>query len=248
MARPLPLNPYAAEPLAVWEARLHGDGRGEERFRAFEAVTHLAPRAEAARHALRLLNDADAELRAAACRWLAGSIRRGELALPFQELSEGLSRCLADADPDVQFEAVRGLAWLAPESPGLAEVVLRLLDQAEGRTTTLALLVELSGGLPQLADRLLERLRQWLADDAAELREAVAMTLARWGVHAASAETELAAALDDEDPLVREHAAVALQQLPRLAPATQAALESAAKDDDPGVAQAAQTALQRHRS
>lgn len=247
MARQLPLNPYADIPLAEWEARLFSTQSLEERYRAWLAVTRLAPLATVCQYALRLLDEAEAELRAAACHWLAQAVRQGQLAEPQPELRTAWTRCLHDADLDVQLEAARGLVHLDPQPAELADVVHRLLAHAEGQTTTLASLVELSGACPQLAASLLPRLRGWLSSETdVELREAVAATLARWGALAAPAEPELAAALDDESPLVREHAAIALQQLPQLTAATLAALQAARDDDDDGVRHAVAAALQHH--
>lgn len=247
MPRDLPLNPYAAIPLAEWEARLFSPAPLEERYRAWLAVTRLATLATVSQHALRLLDDPEAEFRAAACRWLAQAVRQGQLAEQQAALRAAWTRCLHDADLDVQLEAARGLVHLDPPPVELADVVLRLLAHAEGQTTTLAVLVELSGACPHLAASLLPRLRGWLSSATeVELREAAAATLARWGACSAPAEAELAAALDDESPLVREHAAIALRQLPQITEATLAALQAAREDEDAGVRGAVDAALQQH--
>lgn len=247
MPRELPLNPYAAMPLPEWEARLFSTGNLEERYRAWLAVTRLAPLATVSQHALRLLDDPEAELRATACRWLAQAVRQGQLSEQQAMLRSAWMRCLHDADLDVQLEAARGLSHLDPPPAELADVVLRLLAQAEGQTTTLAALVELSGACPDLAASLLPRLRGWLSSETdVELREAAAATLARWGACSAPVEAELAAALDDESPLVREHAALALRQLPQITAATLAALQAAREDEDAGVRDAVAAALHQH--
>jgi hypothetical protein len=245
--RELPLNPYAAEPLEVWEARLLAPGDSEPRFLAWQAITQLATAETTATHALRLLDDDDAELRAAAARWFSSAIRAGrldgELAAQRAAIQSGLQSRLEDADPDVQLEAARGLVRLLPELPLLADVVCGLLAREETQATTQAALAEICGWLPTFAARTLPTLARWLAAESAELREATATALARLGALCVPLEAALAAALDDEEPVVREQAALALGALPALTADSRAALQLATQDEDAGVAAAAERAL-----
>jgi len=247
--RELPLNPYAVEPLATWETRLAEPGTSETRFRAFDAIAHLATPPETCSHALRLLDDSDAELRAAAARWLSTAIRsnllESELSPQAQTVFDRLQERLGDSDPDVRLEAARGLVWIAPESPQLEVAICGLLELEGTPSSTLAALAEVCGRLPHLSERLSPYLRTSLTSHAAEVREAAATAFARWGARACAAETELAAALEDEEPIVREQAAVALGQLDCAQAATLAVLREAASDEDSGVAAAAQAALHR---
>lgn len=248
--RELPLNPYASEPLSIWEARLSASGSAEERFRAFAALTQLAAIDDACEHAVRLSVDADAELRAAATRWLSNAVRSGrvesELASQRETLVKCLHHSLNDADPDVQLEAARGLVRLVPDCPHLAEVVCELLVRSEAQSTTQATLAELCGWLPVAADQTLPVLGTWLSAESGEVREAAAAALARLGARSAPLEAALVAALDDEEPIVREQAAVALGQLPALSEISRTALQGASVDEDEAVASAARSALERH--
>jgi HEAT repeat protein len=247
--RELSTNPYAAEPLSIWEARLMEAGSSEQRFRAFDAVTQLAANPAIAGHALRLLDDGDPELRAAAARWLSTAIRsnllEGELSAQAQGIFERLQQRLDDSDPDVKLEAARGLVCLAPESHNVSDVVLGLLAIAETPSTTQAALAELCGRLPHLSERLVSFLKSFSTSESAEVREAAATAFARWGARAVIAENELAAALEDEEPIVREQAAVALGHLDAVRATSLDALRQAAQDEDAGVAAAAQTAVHR---
>ena len=56
-------------------------------------------------------------------------------------------------------------------------------------------------------------------------------------------EVALAAALDDEEPVVREQSAIALGKLPALTESSREALKGAINDEDEGVATAARLAL-----
>jgi HEAT repeat protein len=246
--RELPHNPYAAEPLSAWEARLTAPGPSEARFRAFDAVAQLASAESVCQHALRLLNDPDAELRAAAARWLSTTVRFGrlesDLAAQRDDVVRGLQHALSDADPDVRLEAARGVVRSDPETPRLAEVVCELLAREEAQPTTQAALAELCGWLPKLTERTLPVLELWLAAESGELREAAAAALSRLGDQSSPLETALAVALDDEEPVVREQAAFALGRLPSLTAASREALQHAIDDEDSGVAGAARSALE----
>jgi HEAT repeat protein len=162
-------------------------------------------------------------------------------------MAAALERRLDDADPDVQLEAAWGVAASNPQLPRFAAVVRQLLAHDEIPPITQAALAELCGCLSHLSEFAAESLKRWLTTGTAEVREAAATALAQWGATASVAEAELAAALDDEEPIVREQAARALGHLTAIAPDTRAALRVTMADADAAVANAAQLALQRHQ-
>ncbi len=240
--RRVPVNPYASEPLEVWLDRLRGGASVDERFRGFLAVTSLMSPTDALPAVLATLTDAAGDLRAAAANWIGNAVQRAKLSgqtSATAQVIERLTPLLHDADPDVQLSSARALSWLIPGSPDLLQVVTDLLAREDSQPTSLAVLAEICGRVPQAGRDNLSRLRQLLGAEQAEVRESAAQALVKLGIAAAPAIEELVAALEDEDPLVREAAAIALGQVGPLPASALTALQAAATDEDPGVAAAA---------
>lgn len=248
MSRPLPNNPFAGTPVEEWLTALFSVAPLDSRYRAWTAVTTLSSPAEAFPHAVRLLDDNEAELRAVAGHWLAKVVERSSLERTDDRavtLREPLARLLKDTDPDVRLAAAEvAVAWQLV-TPDVSRTVLTLLGDSATETTSLAALARLAGRLPEIADESVPRLAALLERDSAEVREAAAMSLAALGERTGPAAVALVTALDDEEPLVREFAARALGQQSAVDDSIRHSLQAATTDDDAVVAAAAQEALSR---
>lgn len=84
-----------------------------------------------------------------------------------------------------------------------------------------------------------------LASDDERQRGQAAMGLSEAGEHAAAAQTELVAALEDKEPYVRMYAAMALGNLGSKAASAKAKLEALTSDKEADVAAAAKEALEK---
>lgn len=248
MGRPLPQNPFSSLPVAEWLDVLMSTGPVETRYRAWSAVITLQMPDDAWPHVVKLLSDAEPELRAAAAHWLAVSKNRGLLALLTErqaDLRDPVTRLLVDSDPDARLAAAEAAVAWKIDSATVAETVLHVLNDPQSETTSLATAVRLVSQLPDVAGQSVPRLAELLSLDSAEVREAAAQALAELGPDAQSAATALVAALEDEEPLVREFAARALGQLASIDDAIRQGLQAAASDEDTVVAAAAQESLSR---
>lgn len=248
--RSLPINPYAQRSSEAWLAELRTATATEARYRAFVAVTELLEPAALLPVVLNTLKDTDGDLRATAATWLARGLQQGKIPRHVEEspqVQDGLLPLLSDVDPDVQLSAVRALSWLLPQPANLAAVVLQLLDREDTQPTSLAVLAEVCGRVPDVGAAGIKHLQRLIAAEQAEVREAAAGALAASGRAAQGALHELVAALEDEEPLVRELAAVALGHLHPWDTTTRAAVEQACADEDAEVAAAARRSLANDR-
>ena len=237
-------QPYSQRSLDEWITDVQRAELAEDRLRALQAVGFLAKKEETARWAAHSLKDPDATIRALAAKLLADP-EIVHLVNPAAELVSLLS----DPDPDVRFESARTLIKRKSVENGRAvPILLSFLDEPETHPLMVAAIVNLlveAGSLPGLTEtELLPRLRQRLAEERGEIREAVATAFAKWPKMCQTTADELLPLLDDSEPVVREKIAEAFGQSEIDNEKIRAALQIASHDEDSEVARVAVQALE----
>lgn len=240
-------KPFDEKPLAAWCEQFRSSPAAEERYRALQAIVALAGVEDAIGWLTPGLLDAEASIRAGAARWLASqaelSPRPGSDAA-WQTIRSRWQALLADDDPDVRFEAARGLILLDAEGNDAACKLSELLHDDETQPVMLAAILELyrriepSAVAPPAWSRFLQH-------EQSAVREAAARALGPWAAGSEQLARDLLPLLDDEDPFVREEAARALGVIGVSSAEILAALSASVSDEDDVVAAAARAALQR---
>ncbi len=244
---PDPLRRFADRPLAAWQELFQSSPQEEERYLALQAIAALTDRNQAVGWMIRGLQDAESSLRAAAARWLANQKGAGTEA-ELNAIHARWQELLQDADPDVRFEAARGLFTRAANHQPATTVLLALLNDADTQPVMLAAVLQAlsQGSNPGEAPSI--AWPHFLQHEQAEVREQAARALGHCGTRSAAQAQELFPLLDDEEPFVREAAAESLGQMGLTTDAILRTLETASTDDDAVVAEAVRAALHRLRS
>ena len=238
----LPL-PFSNQSVSEWTVQFRQSSAAEDRLRALQAVSVLAPADETSRLANDALNDVDPMIRAMAAR-LVG--REGMATSSDTEAK--LVRLLYDEDPDVQFESARTLIRTkSRQAPQAYPSLFTRLDEAETPAlmlaTILSLLTEADLDPATVDGELRPRLMGWLEHDRGEVREAIANAFGKWPSMAHACVDRLIPLLEDSEPVVREKIAFTLGQSGINTDAVRAGLETATTDEDTEVARVAKEAV-----
>jgi HEAT repeat protein len=158
---------------------------------------------------------------------------------------------LNHTDPDVRFEAARGLAGLNDPSPAVADVLFLLAGDLETHPQLIAACLDAfaswseRAATPERSKGIIDLAMKSMAAAQPELRESAAKTLGEMGPAAAVAIPQLLEALDDDEPFVREFAATSLGQIGTTTTEVLEALTLATEDEDEVVAEKAAAALKQ---
>ena len=241
---PLP-QPFSNTSVADWVTQLQRAEAAEDRLRALQAISLLAPSGEVACWATHSLQDPDATVRALAAKLLGTA----EIILP-PEIAAKLVALLEDEDPDARFESARALLRRKSGQQNLANrVLLAFLDEEETQPLMIAAIINAlvdAGSIDHLTEAELQpRLKRQLENERAEVREAVATAFARWPTLCNSLVDQLLPLLDDSEPVVREKIAEALGHAGIVNEKIRTALQAACQDEDSEVARIAAFALKQ---
>jgi HEAT repeat protein len=239
-------KPFAEKPLDAWREQFGSSPDVEERYRALQAIAVLASAEQAIGWLTPGLSDAEASIRAGAARWLAtqaGASPRAGGESEWQTIRGRWQTLLADDDPDVRFEAARGLILGKAEGRDSVRVLSDLLHDDQTQPVMLAAILNLFRQIP--AGEVRPAWSRFLSHEQSAVREAAARALGSWGAGSAESASALLPLLDDEDPFVREEAAQSLGVIGVSSAEILAALASAANDEDDVVAAAARASRQR---
>lgn len=237
-----------APSLDNWVHLLRSSPLAEERYRALQGVIAAADAGVAVLVVRPALDDADSAVRAGAARWLAALAQKNPRPgndTDWQSIGGRWEQLLADADPDVRFEAARGLISLNRSRPAAVRVLMDLLEDLETQPIMLAAILKI---FAQVAAEELPRLPEWtrfLQHAQSEVREQGVRTLGAWGIGSAASVPNLLPLLNDEEPFVREEAALALGQIGLVTAEIISGLDAASCDEDEIVAAAARQSLRQ---
>ena len=224
---------------------LQQDDSAEQRLRALQAISLLAPPDEITRWGTHALRDSDSTVRALAAK-LIGGLRK-----PISdESSSSLVSLLQDPDPDTRFEAARALLRTKSKHADLvAPILFAFLDEDETQPLMVASIlntfVEADSFPGRTGSELLPRLLRFLDHDRAEVREANSAVFAKWPSLCESCADKLLPLLDDSEPVVREQIALAFGLSGVNDEKVREGLRIASQDEDSEVARIATEALQR---
>lgn len=160
-----------------------------------------------------------------------------------------LLELLNHADPDVRFEAARGLAGVNDPSAAVADVLFSLAGDPETHPQLIAACLDAFASWSERtasferSERIINLAIKSLSAAQPELRESAAKTLGEMGAVAAVAIPQLILAIDDDEPFVREFAAISLGQIGIASAEVLEALTVATEDEDEVVAEKAAAAL-----
>ena len=189
------------------------------------------------------LNDADPTIRALAAKLLGNSETSHT-----QAIKDRLILLLSDSDPDVRFESARTLIRRKNfHGNSSFSVLFSFLDESETHPLMVAAVVNTlsAADVPEQTINIdmQPRLEKFLDHDRAEVREAVAIALAKWPVMAGKLTERLLPLLDDPEPIVREKIAQAFGRAGVVNDQIRSALELTSQDEDLEVAREAKDAL-----
>jgi vesicle coat complex subunit len=246
-SRPMPEipKPFANQSVTAWIDQLQRAESAEDRLRALQAISILAPKEEAANWSAHSLRDSDSMIRALAAKLL------GVIDKPLSPESETeIVSLLVDTDPDTRFEASRALLRRkSARSDQAIPVLLAFLDEDETQPLMVAAILSTlvdHGTGDELNEAVLSpRLQRRLEDERGEVREAVAIAFAKWPEMCKPIADQLLPLLDDSEPVVREKIAEAFGRSGIVNEKIQTALQTASQDEDSEVARVAVEALQR---
>lgn len=220
----------------------------EDRYRALQVLTRQLPAEEAVAVVRNGLDDSDSTVRAGASRWLAaqaGQTPRLGPAEVWQSIVQLWQTLLADADPDVRFEAARGLIRLNSDCQPAQAALQSLLEDQESQPVMLAAILNLFCSIPAVDGIASSNLLKFLGHEQAAVRESAARFVGHCRIPSTELARELLLLLEDEEPFVREEAAKSLGNLQVATDEVIAALQTATRDEDSVVAESARHSLQQ---